>query len=53
MMVAILLAAMVAASSMGNDPVEPFRIVGNVHYVGASDVTAFLALERALEERVQ
>jgi metallo-beta-lactamase class B len=25
-----------------NRPVEPFRIVGNVYYVGASDVSAFL-----------
>jgi metallo-beta-lactamase class B len=25
-----------------NQPVEPFRVVGNVYYVGASDVTAFL-----------
>ena len=25
-----------------NKPVEPFRIIGNIYYVGASDVTAFL-----------
>jgi metallo-beta-lactamase class B len=25
-----------------NQPVEPFRIIGNVYYVGASDVTAYL-----------
>jgi metallo-beta-lactamase class B len=25
-----------------NQPVEPFRIIGNVYYVGASDVTSFL-----------
>jgi metallo-beta-lactamase class B len=25
-----------------NQPVVPFRILGNLHYVGASDVTAFL-----------
>ncbi len=25
-----------------NRPVEPFRIVGNIYYVGASDVTSFL-----------
>lgn len=25
-----------------NAPVEPFRIIGNVYYVGASDVTSFL-----------
>ncbi|HEY8563403.1 MAG TPA: subclass B3 metallo-beta-lactamase [Pyrinomonadaceae bacterium] len=25
-----------------NTPVEPFRIIGNVYYVGASEVTAFL-----------
>src|SRR5688572_29046642 len=25
-----------------NQPVEPFRIVGNIHYVGASDITSYL-----------
>jgi metallo-beta-lactamase class B len=25
-----------------NRPFKPFRIIGNIHYVGASDVTAFL-----------
>lgn len=25
-----------------NQPVEPFRIVGNVYYVGASDITSYL-----------
>lgn len=25
-----------------NQPVEPYRIVGNVHYVGASDITSYL-----------
>lgn len=25
-----------------NQPVKPFRVVGNIYYVGASDVTAFL-----------
>lgn len=25
-----------------NQPVEPFRIIGNIYYVGASDVTAYL-----------
>ena len=32
-----------------NQPVAPFRILGNLHYVGASDVTAFLlATDRGL-----
>src|SRR6185436_1648806 len=26
----------------GQEPVEPFRIAGNVYYVGANDITAFL-----------
>jgi metallo-beta-lactamase class B len=30
------------ANAEWNRPVEPFRIVGNVYYVGASDVSAFL-----------
>ncbi len=25
-----------------NQPVEPFRIIGNIYYVGASDITSFL-----------
>lgn len=25
-----------------NQPVEPYRIIGNVHYVGASDIASFL-----------
>jgi metallo-beta-lactamase class B len=29
-------------SRASNQPVAPFRILGNLHYVGASDVTAFL-----------
>jgi metallo-beta-lactamase class B len=32
-----------------NQPVAPFRILGNLHYVGASDVTSFLlATDRGL-----
>jgi hypothetical protein len=23
-------------------PFEPFRVIGNIHYVGASDVSSFL-----------
>src|SRR5260370_35533594 len=30
------------ASRASNQPVAPFRILGNLHYVGASDVTSFL-----------
>src|SRR4051794_28466901 len=26
----------------GQEPVEPFRIAGNLYYVGANDVSAFL-----------
>ncbi|MEP6789550.1 MAG: subclass B3 metallo-beta-lactamase [Acidobacteriota bacterium] len=28
--------------TIGNDPVEPFRIAGNLYYVGSSDVTSYL-----------
>ena len=31
-----------AAAQNWNDPVEPFRIVGNLYYVGAADLTSFL-----------
>lgn len=37
MILALLLAALT-----GNDPIEPFRIAGNVYYVGASDITSYL-----------
>lgn len=30
------------ASRASNQPVEPFRILGNLYYVGASDATSFL-----------
>lgn len=45
--VAILLAMPLLAqkdpvSRSWNQPVEPFRIIGNVYYVGASDVTSYL-----------
>ena len=30
-----------------NQPVEPFRIIGNIYYVGASDVTSFLIVTPA------
>src|SRR4051812_47187555 len=29
-------------SRANNQPVEPFRIAGNLYYVGASDVTSYL-----------
>jgi metallo-beta-lactamase class B len=46
-MLALLLATSAFAqndpvSRSWNQPVEPFRIIGNVHYVGASDITSFL-----------
>src|SRR5689334_18153046 len=31
-----------SASRAWNQPVAPFRVVGNVYYVGASDVTSYL-----------
>ena len=31
-----------ASDRESNQPVEPFRIIGNVYYVGASEVTSFL-----------
>src|ERR1700704_5734681 len=31
-----------SASGSMNQPVEPYRILGNLYYVGASDVTSFL-----------
>jgi glyoxylase-like metal-dependent hydrolase (beta-lactamase superfamily II) len=29
-----------------NRPFEPFRVIGNIHYVGASDVSSFLITTR-------
>ncbi|HEV7922118.1 MAG TPA: subclass B3 metallo-beta-lactamase [Thermoanaerobaculia bacterium] len=37
-----MLIALLLAAQLGNDPVEPFRIVGNIYYVGASDITSYL-----------
>jgi metallo-beta-lactamase class B len=31
---------------MMNRPFEPFRVIGNIHYVGASDVSSFLITTR-------
>ena len=47
LLVALLLAPVVLGQSdpvsrSWNQPVEPFRIVGNVYYVGASDITSYL-----------
>jgi metallo-beta-lactamase class B len=36
------LAQNVSIARPGNKPVEPFRVMGNVYYVGASDITSFL-----------
>ncbi|HEY2323054.1 MAG TPA: subclass B3 metallo-beta-lactamase, partial [Thermoanaerobaculia bacterium] len=38
----LILAASLYAQTPGNQPVEPFRIAGNLYYLGASDVTSFL-----------
>ncbi|MGD0199977.1 MAG: subclass B3 metallo-beta-lactamase [Bryobacteraceae bacterium] len=36
------LVAQAPAVAAWNQPVEPFRIIGNIYYVGASDVTSYL-----------
>jgi len=36
-----------ATTRSWNQPVEPFRIIGNIYYVGASDITSFLIVTRA------
>jgi metallo-beta-lactamase class B len=35
-------AVVVAAQQSDNQPVEPFRIAGNLYYVGASDISSYL-----------
>ena len=35
-------AAVAAAQSADNQPVDPFRIAGNLYYVGASDISSYL-----------
>ncbi|MFL6301614.1 MAG: subclass B3 metallo-beta-lactamase [Terriglobales bacterium] len=37
-----LVAQYTPATPGQNDPVEPFRIIGNIYYVGASEVTSYL-----------
>ena len=41
-MPASLLAQADPTSRSWNQPVEPYRIIGNVYYVGASDIASFL-----------
>lgn len=36
-----------ATARSRNQPVQPFRIVGNIYYVGASDITSFLIVTPA------
>lgn len=36
------LAALTPEQAAENEPVAPFRIIGNIYYVGASDVTSYL-----------
>lgn len=38
----ILLSQFALSQTAGGDPVEPFRIAGNIYYVGSSDVTSYL-----------
>jgi metallo-beta-lactamase class B len=38
----LLLAQSDPVSRKANEPVEPFRILGNLYYVGAADVTSYL-----------
>ncbi len=35
------------ASRSWNQPVQPFRIIGNIYYVGASDITSYLIVTPA------
>lgn len=36
-----------ATARSWNQPVEPFRIIGNIYYVGASDITSYLIVTPA------
>lgn len=39
---ATLILACSASAQHGNEPIEPFRIAGNLYYVGASDIASYL-----------
>lgn len=42
-LICLVLGLFVAANAqIGNDPVEPFRIAGNLYYIGTNDVTSYL-----------
>ena len=47
MLFLILLAALDPQSQKQNAPVAPFRIAGNLYYVGAADITSFLIVTPA------
>src|SRR5438477_5439728 len=38
----LAVALFVDAARSSDQPVEPFRIIGNVYYVGANEITSFL-----------
>jgi metallo-beta-lactamase class B len=42
LLLTLLLAQTDATSRSWNQPVEPFRIAGNLYYVGATDITSYL-----------
>ena len=39
--------AVAVATHAGNQPIEPFRIIGNIYYVGADDVASYLIVTPA------
>lgn len=41
-LLALIATPLLAQDNPSNQPVEPFRIIGNIYYVGANEVTSFL-----------
>jgi hypothetical protein len=47
-----MLAQQSESDRKSNQPIKPFRVIGNIYYVGANEVTSFLAPYRGARTRV-
>lgn len=38
----VSIAAMAQSPNKGNNPIPPYKVIGNIYYVGADDITSYL-----------